>query len=131
MKHFYDIPVKNFRRGDIVFIENPNREGEMGEHVLCGNRPAVVVQNELGNVYSPNLIVAYLTSQTKRMDMKTHVLLTWYEGLQDSMIQTEQLATVGKEVVRGYITHLREEDMVRLDRALLVSLGLRVSMKVV
>lgn len=40
------------------------------------------------------------------------------------MIQTEQLATIDKRAVLGYITHLREEDMVRLDRALLASLGM-------
>ena len=52
------------------------------------------------------------------------VLLTWYDELKPSMIQTEQLATIDKRAVLGYITHLREEDMVRLDRALLASLGM-------
>ena len=56
--------------------------------------------------------------------MKTHVLLTWYDELKPSMIQAEQLATIDKRAVLGYITHLREEDMVRLDRALLASLGM-------
>jgi mRNA-degrading endonuclease toxin of MazEF toxin-antitoxin module len=54
------------------------------------------------------------------------VLLTWYDELKTSMIQTEQLATVDKGAVLGYITHLREEDMVRLDRALLASLGMDI-----
>lgn len=56
--------------------------------------------------------------------MKTHVLLTWYDELKTSMIQAEQLATVDKSAVLGYITHLRDEDIVRLDRALLASLGM-------
>lgn len=118
--------VTEFKRGDVVFIENTHQAADGNTHVVCGNHPAVIVQNQMGNDYSPNLIVAYLTSQIKRVEMKTHVLLTWYDELKTSMIQTEQLATVDKGAVLGYITHLREEDMVRLDRALLASLGMDI-----
>lgn len=124
MKIFNDVPVTEFKRGDVVFIENPLQGTDAGNHVVCGNHPAVVIQNQRGNDYSPNLIVAYLTSQIKRVEMKTHVLLTWYDELKTSMIQAEQLATVDKSAVLGYITHLRDEDIVRLDRALLASLGM-------
>ena len=119
-------PVTEFKRGDVVFIGNTHQSADGNTHVVCGNYPAVIVQNQMGNDYSPNLIVAYLTSQIKRVEMKTHVLLTWYDELKTSMIQTEQLATVDKGAVLGYITHLREEDMVRLDRALLASLGMDI-----
>lgn len=124
MKIFNDVPVTEFKRGDVVFIENPLQGTDAGNHVVCGNHPAVVIQNQKGNDYSPNLIVAYLTSQIKRVEMKTHVLLTWYDELKTSMIQAEQLATVDKSAVLGYITHLRDEDIVRLDKALLASLGM-------
>ncbi|MCI9229450.1 type II toxin-antitoxin system PemK/MazF family toxin [Sporofaciens musculi] len=124
MKIFNDVPVTEFKRGDVVFIENPLQGTDAGNHVVCGNHPAVVIQNQKGNDCSPNLIVAYLTSQIKRVEMKTHVLLTWYDELKTSMIQAEQLATVDKSAVLGYITHLRDEDIVRLDRALLASLGM-------
>lgn len=124
MKIFNDVPVTEFKRGDVVFIENPLQGTDAGNHVVCGNHPAVVIQNQRGNDYSPNLIVAYLTSQIKRVEMKTHVLLTWYDELKTSMIQAEQLATVDKSAVLGYITHLRDEDIVRLDKALLASLGM-------
>ncbi len=124
MKIFNNVPVTEFKRGDVVFIENPLQGTDAGNHVVCGNHPAVVIQNQMGNDYSPNLIVAYLTSQIKRVEMKTHVLLTWYDELKTSMIQAEQLATVDKSAVLGYITHLRDEDIVRLDRALLASLGM-------
>lgn len=124
MKIFNDVPVTEFKRGDVVFIENPLQGTDAGDHVVRGNHPAVVIQNQRGNDYSPNLIVAYLTSQIKRVEMKTHVLLTRYDELKTSMIQAEQLATVDKSAVLGYITHLRDEDIVRLDKALLVSLGM-------
>lgn len=118
------IPVTGFRRGDVVYVKNMASKDVQGNHLIHGDRPAVIVQNQKGNDHSPNLIVAYLTSQLKRLDMKTHVLITWYEGLRPSLIQAEQLATIDKGSVIGYITHLREEDMIRLDLALLASLGL-------
>lgn len=116
--------MTNFKRGDVVFIDNTHQGTTEGTHVVCGNHPAVIIQNQKGNDYSPNLIVAYITSQIKRVEMKTHVLLTWYDELKPSMIQAEQLATVDKGDVLGYITHLRDEDMIRLDRAVIASLGL-------
>ena len=124
MENLLAIPAEGLKRGDVVFINNTGIEKGKETHVVCGNHPAVVVQNQKGNTYSPNLIVAYLTSKIKRVEMKTHVLLTWYDELKTSMIQAEQLATVDKGDVAGYITHLRDEDMIRLDRALIASLGL-------
>ena len=118
-----------FRRGDIVFVKDDAVKERSKNHILHGDRPAVIIQNQIGNTYSPNLIVAFLTSQIKRLEMKTHVPITWYEGLRPSMIQTEQLATIDKSAVLGYITHLREEDIVRLNRALKVSLGLDEQVK--
>lgn len=119
-----ELQMTTFRRGDVVFVDNTNTEEAPKNHVVHGNHPAVIVQNQMGNDHSPNLIVAYLTSQMKRLEMKTHVPITWYDGLKPSMIQAEQLATIDKSSVLGYITHLRDEDMVRLDKALIASLGL-------
>ena len=118
------IPVTSFRRGDVVYVKNSASKDVQGNHLIHGDRPAVIVQNQKGNDHSPNLIVAYLTSQLKRLDMTTHVPINWYKGLKPSLIQAEQLATIDKGSVIGYITHLREEDMIRLDLALLASLGL-------
>ncbi len=118
--------VTNYKRGDVVLVDNTNAKEYACSHVLRGNRPAVVIQNQIGNDHSPNLIVAYLTTQMKRLEMRTHVLVTWYDGLKPSVILTEQLATIDKSTVLGYITHLRDEDIARLDRALLVSLGLDI-----
>ncbi len=119
-----ELQMTTFKRGDVVFVDNTNTEEAPKKHVVHGNHPAVIVQNQMGNDHSPNLIVAYLTSQMKRLEMKTHVPITWYDGLKPSMIQAEQLATIDKSSVLGYITHLRDEDMVRLDKALNASLGL-------
>ena len=114
-----------FTRGDIIFVENPIQEQH--GHVTCGNHPAVVIQNDLGNEYSENLIVAYITSQLKRLEMKTHCVLQWYSGLKKvSVVQAEQIATIAKDDVISVIDHLSDEDMKRVDRAIAASLGLEV-----
>ncbi len=113
-----------FERGDIVYVENPLQEPH--GHVSCGNHPAVVIQNNVGNAHSANLIVAYLTSQIKRLELPTHVVLQHYDRLKPSMLLAEQIATIDKTDVTEYIGHLRPEDMVRVDKALISSLGLEV-----
>ena len=111
------------RRGDIVFVDNPQQEPH--GHVVCGNHPAVVIQNDAGNEHSENVIVAFLTSQMKRLELPTHIVIQHYAGLRKtSVVQTEQLATIAKEDVLGVIDHLRKEDMVRVDKSLLASLAL-------
>lgn len=115
--------MDEFERGDIIFVENPI-QGKHG-HVTAGNHPAVIVQNQAGNTFSDNLIIAYLTSQLKRLEMPTHVVLQWYPGLKKtSVVQTEQLATISKGDVLSVIDHLTEADMARVDAALVASLGL-------
>ena len=71
--------VNRVKRGDIVFVNNLCREPH--GFVLSGNHPAVVIQNNAGNMYSRNLIVAYMTSSLKRIELPTKVVLQWYGGL--------------------------------------------------
>ena len=112
-------------RGDIIFVENPLQEWH--GHVICGNHPAVVIQNDIGNEHSDNLIVAYISSPLKRLEMKTHCVLQWYPGLKKvSVVQAEQIATISKDDVISVIDHLTDEDMKRVDKALAASLGLEV-----
>lgn len=114
---------QRIRRGDIIFVRNPFQVPH--GHINAGNRPAVVIQNNVGNECSENLIVAYMTSKIKKLHMPTHVLLQWYGGLSmTSMVQTEQLATISAEDVIGVIDHLRDEDTARVNRALAASLAL-------
>lgn len=116
--------MEEITRGSIIFVENPLQENH--GNVCVRNHPAVVIQNNLGNEHSSNLIIAYVTSQLKRMEMKTHVVLQWYSGLKKvSMVQTEQIATISRDTdVLAVVDHLTEEDMKRVDKALLASLGL-------
>lgn len=116
----------DIRRGDIIFVENPLKTKHGS--VIVGNHPAVVIQNNKGNMHSKNLIIAYLSSQMKKLDLPTHVVLQWYGGLKKvSVVQTEQLATIDKGDVLSVIDHLTDADMARVDRAIIASLGLEVS----
>lgn len=109
-------------RGTVVFVRNETANG----HVVSGTHPAVVIQNDIGNKYSPTVIVCFLTSQMKRLDMKTHVVIQHYTNLRTSVVQTEQMATIDKNDILSVVTRLRPEDMVRVDAAVRVSLGLEV-----
>ena len=83
-----------FQRGDIFFTRFDNAIGSE----QSGNRPAVVLQNDVGNFYSPTLIVATLTSKAaKKYTQPTHCLLV-YEFLSvPSIVQAEQIFTVDKQ----------------------------------
>lgn len=114
------------KRGDIVFVENPYKKPH--GHLICGNHPAVVIQNNMGNEHSCNVIVAYITSSLKRLEMPTHIVIQHYEGLRKvSVVQTEQIVTLDKGDIISVIDHLTEADMARVDTALKASLGLEVS----
>lgn len=112
-----------FERGDVVFVGDSN--GLTHGHVIRGNHPAVVIQNDRANSSSPNIVVAFITSQMKRLDLPTHIVLQHYDNLKPCVVLTEQLATVDKADVLSYMDHLRDEDMVRVNRAIAESLQLK------
>lgn len=112
-----------FTRGTVVFVKNNQSNG----HVMKGTHPAVIIQNNIGNKHSPTVIVCYLSSKLKRLDMKTHVLLQHYDNMTTSVVQAEQIATINKTDILSVVTHLRPEDIARLDAAVLVSIGLEAS----
>jgi len=76
--------------------------------VQSGNRPAVIFQNNKGNMYSPNLVVLPLTSRLKRLELPTHVLISSHDsGLpMDSMVLCENPQCISKDDLGDYITTL-------------------------
>ena len=111
-----------FRRGDIYYVQFGNTSTGSEQH---GDRPAVIIQNDVGNTYAPTLIVVPLTSNTeKKVNQPTHCLLE-NEGLSmSSMALAEQIFTIDKSRILKYLGHLAPEDMQRLDYALKNSLAL-------
>lgn len=110
------------RRGDIYYAELPPAIGSE----QTGIRPVLVVQNDVGNRFSPTIIVVAITSQIKRITMPSHVVLDADDGIlpRTSMVLTEQIITMDKLRLRSYIGSLTPPDLKRVDKALKMSLGL-------
>ena len=109
-----------FQRGDIYFIRLDSSTGSE----QSGTRPAVILQNDVGNTYSPTLIVATLTSKTeKKAAQPTHCLVE-PEKLEPSIVQAEQIFTIDKSRIQNFAGHLTPEEMSRVDDAVKISLAL-------
>lgn len=110
-----------YQRGDLYFVRFDSGVGSE-QH---GDRPAVIIQNDVGNTYAPTLIVVPLTSNTgKKPTQPTHCLLE-NEGLSEpSMVLGEQITTIDKHRVIKYLGHLSTEEMERVDQTIKSSLAL-------
>ncbi|CUH96284.1 hypothetical protein P22_2374 [Propionispora sp. 2/2-37] len=110
------------KRGDVYYANlSPVVGSEQG-----GHRPVLVIQNDVGNKYSPTVIVAAITSQISKAKLPTHVELSakQYNLEKDSVILLEQLRTIDKRRLKEKVTHLGEDIMGQIDEAVRVSLGL-------
>ncbi len=108
-------------RGDIYYAElSPVVGSEQG-----GLRPVLIIQNDVGNRYSPTVIAAAITSQITKTRLPTHIGVTSSCGLsRDSVILLEQVRTIDKRRLKEKIGHVDGEVMARVDTALSVSFGL-------
>jgi len=110
-------------RGDIYFADlSPVIGSEQG-----GFRPVLVIQNDIGNRYSPTVIIAAITSQIEKARLPTHVELPSHlSGLEkNSVILLEQLRTIDKRRLRRRVARLDGEIMAKVDEALAISVGLK------
>ena len=110
------------KKGDLFFADlSPVVGSEQG-----GVRPVLVVQNDVGNKYSPTIIVAAVTSQTGKAKLPTHVKLHATEGglSKDSVVLLEQLRTIDKQRLKEKIGALNESQIPDVEKALSVSLGI-------
>ncbi|NLM50878.1 MAG: type II toxin-antitoxin system PemK/MazF family toxin [Clostridiaceae bacterium] len=110
------------KRGDIFYADlSPVIGSEQG-----GVRPVLVVQNDIGNKYSPTVIVAAITSQINKAKLPTHTEIDaqTYGLAKDSVILLEQIRTIDKKRLREKIGSLDSELMEQVNEALLISFGL-------
>ncbi len=110
------------KRGDIYYADlSPVVGSEQG-----GIRPVLIIQNDVGNKYSPTVIAAAITSKINKAKMPTHIELSAKDyGLnKDSVILTEQIRTLDKKRLREKIGKLDGELMNKVDEALSISFGL-------
>ena len=112
----------SIKRGDIYYADlSPVVGSEQG-----GVRPVLIVQNNVGNRYSPTVIAAAITSQINKAKMPTHITVGApnYGLTKDSIILTEQIRTLDKRRLRERAGCIPPDDMRRVDEALGVSMGL-------
>ena len=112
----------NIKRGEIYYADlSPVIGSEQG-----GVRPVLIIQNDVGNKYSPTVIVAAVTSQINKAKMPTHIELSANEyGLsKDSVVLMEQIRTIDKKRLKEKIGHMDEELQYSIDEALRISFGL-------
>ncbi|NPV53500.1 MAG: type II toxin-antitoxin system PemK/MazF family toxin [Firmicutes bacterium] len=110
------------RRGDIYYADlNPVIGSEQG-----GIRPVIILQNDIGNRYSPTTIVAAVTSKIKRAKLPTHVELSAARSKLDvdSVALLEQIRTLDTRRLKEKVSHLDPRTMEKINKALEISLGL-------
>ena len=109
------------KRGEIYYADlSPVVGSEQG-----GIRPVLVVQNDIGNKYSPTVIAAAITSQLDKARLPTHITLPAEQyGLpKNSVVLLEQIRTLDKRRLQEKVTTLSPEKMREVNKALLISLG--------
>ena len=112
----------NVRRGDIYYADlSPVVGSEQG-----GLRPVLIIQNDVGNRYSPTVIAAAITSKMSKNKLPTHIdVYADRVGLQkDSVILLEQVRTIDKRRLKEKMGHLDEDVMDRVNTAIVISFGL-------
>ena len=108
-----------YRKGDVYFA---NFNNGIGSEQL-GIRPVVIIQNDVGNSYSPTVIVAAITSQEKK-DLPTHVRIRMEKLPGESTVLLEQVRTIDKSRFISYVGKFDDETIKRVESALKISFGL-------
>ena len=118
---------RSFKRGEIYVANlSPYVGSEQG-----GIRPVIILQNNLGNIFSPTLIVAPLTSRFKKRNLPTHYLIEDVEELKTtSLVLLEQIKTIDKQRVTEYIGQASEEDIKNIEKAFTISLGFEIPVEI-
>ncbi len=109
------------KRGDIYFADlDPVIGSEQG-----GIRPVLIIQNDLGNRFSPTVIILPLTSRLGKAPLRTHVPLLPPQGgvKKPSIVLCEQVRTLEKSRLKGYLGHLPPDKMARVETALALAVA--------
>jgi mRNA interferase MazF len=109
-------------RGDIYYADlSPVVGSEQG-----GVRPVLIIQNDVGNKFSPTVIAATITSQKNKANLPTHINISPFSGglTKESIVLLEQIRTLDKRRLKEHMGSLSTQDMKKINDALKVSFGL-------
>jgi mRNA interferase MazF len=111
---------RKIMRGELYYANlSPVVGSEQG-----GMRPILILQNNVGNKYSPTVVVATITSRLEKTKLPTHVRLGSAHLEKDSIVLLEQIRTIDKRRLCEYIGSVTPEEMAQIEHALLVSIGM-------
>lgn len=126
MKTIFEIDELKIKRGAIFYADlSPVVGSEQG-----GVRPVIVLQNDIGNKYSPTVIIAAITAQINKAKLPTHYEIDNfidYGFEKKSIILLEQIRTIDKKRLKEYIGELSIESMKDIDRCLCISMGIKIA----
>ena len=112
--------VRTVRRGDVYLADlDPAIGCEQG-----GIRPVLVLQNDIGNLYSPTTIVAAVTAKQTKKKLPVHTPISACMLRTDSTLLLEQIRTIDKCRLQAYLGSINQKEMRDIDRALKLSIGL-------
>ena len=112
----------DINRGDIFYADlSPVVGSEQG-----GVRPVLVIQNDVGNKFSPTVIIAAITSQLTKAKLPTHIELNKdkYNLTKDSVVLLEQIRTLDKRRLKEKVSSVDNMSMRKVDIAMMISLGI-------
>lgn len=115
-----DKDYREFKRGEIYYVELPD-VGYSASHITNKTRPALIIQNNIGNAVSETLIVALLTTSYKKDYPFQYKLIL---NKRESIVMFEQIMTIDKKYVKGKVGQLTEQQIRESDLRLMYSLGI-------
>ena len=123
MKEKENIMERNITRGDIFYA---NLDGTIGSE-QSGIRPVIVVQNDVGNKYSPTTIIVPLTKKVRlKINQPTHFWINPFGNIRfDSIVLTEQIRVIDKSRLKEKIGVMNDKSMQEIDNKILIALGLK------
>lgn len=111
--------MRKIKRGQIYYATlNDGVGSEQG-----GTRPVLIIQNDVGNAHSPTTIIAIVTSRKTKANLPTHHWLNVDFLLMKSMVELEQIRTIDKSRLGGYLGQVSNLEMAEIDKKIKISLG--------
>ena len=117
--------MENLKRGQIVWVDFPEVDDALGTHVQCGRRPAIILSNNTANAKSPIISIAAITSRKKK-PLPVHVPVKTKSCTlrQESTCLLEQMMTIDKSSIIGYIGDATDDCMRAIEKAIRIQLGM-------
>lgn len=116
----HNMLMKNIVRGALFYADLDPIIGSEQQ----GIRPVLIIQNDVGNKYSPTVLVAPISTRKDKL-LPTHILIKQFDKLRhDSIILLEQIRVLDKTRLKGYMGMLEQEQMKEVEKAISISFGL-------